>query len=206
MRALREKGGLGSSDKLVYSFGVHFNPEAPSLDAANILAHLRAFVLLSAYLRKAGQTDLTRRVLPHISPHPPAYLARILNPDYAPDLSTLIDDYLEFSPTRNRDLDLLPLFAHLDEERVRRAVGSEHKVNARPTYHYRLPNSQVGDPLWSVTSEWRSWLMVERLANDPERLHSWMVAYRARPGEWLDDILFPWADEVEERVREPATS
>lgn len=206
VRALREKGGLGSSDKLVYSFGVHFNPEAPSLEAANILAHLRAFVLLSAYLRKAGETDLTRRVLPHITPHPPEYLARILNPNYDPDLATLIDDYLEFSPTRNRDLDLLPLFAHLDEERVRRAVGEAHKVNSRPTYHYRLPNSQVGDPSWSVTSEWRSWLMVERLANDPARLRDWMVAYRARPGEWLDDILFPWADEVEERVREPAAS
>jgi hypothetical protein len=33
-----------------------------------------------------------------------------------PDLDTLIDDYLEYNPTRNRALDFLPLFLHLDED------------------------------------------------------------------------------------------
>ncbi|OBX33760.1 putative amidoligase enzyme [Halomonas elongata] len=40
----------------------------------------------------------------------------MLDPDYQPDLRTLIDDYLEYNPTRNRELDLLPLFAYLDPE------------------------------------------------------------------------------------------
>ena len=38
----------------------------------------------------------------------------MLDAGYGPDLGALIDDYLAANPTRNRALDLLPLFAELD--------------------------------------------------------------------------------------------
>lgn len=63
------------------------------------------------------------------------------------------------------------LLSHLDEERVRRQLPEE-EINTRPTYHYRLPNSHVGTPNWSIGQGLRSWAMIEHLASDPELLAS----------------------------------
>jgi len=197
---LRERGARGTHDRVFYAFGVHFNPEVPSTDVASILAHMRAFFLLRDWIRRAGDTDLARRVTPHIEPHPDELVERFMAPDYDPTIEELIDDYLRLSPTRNRDLDMLPLLAHLDEERVR-AVLPDEKINPRPTYHYRLPNSQVGDPDWRVSDEWKSWLLVEQLAGDPERLARWMADWRAHRNKTFGELLEPWADEVGERLR-----
>ncbi|MAQ16842.1 MAG: hypothetical protein CMN30_18875 [Sandaracinus sp.] len=198
---LREQGAMGTGDRLFYAFGVHFNPEVASLGAESIAAHMQAFFLLRDWLRRAGRTDIARRVTPHIEPHPDALVERVLQTSYAPSITQLIDDYLELSPTRNRDLDLLPLFAHIDEERVR-AVLPDEKINPRPTYHYRLPNSQVGDPTWRISDEWRSWVLVERLAHDRERLHQWIGEWHRHRGEVLVELFQPWADEVENRMVE----
>lgn len=86
---------------------------------------------------------------------------------YSPDLAALIDDYLAANPTRNRALDMLPLFAHLDEPRVRAAID-DPQIKSRPTYHYRLPDSRVRMPGWNITREWQRWLVVEHVAADPE--------------------------------------
>ena len=198
---LRSQGARGTGDRIFYAFGVHFNPEVPSLEAESIVAHMRAFFLLRDWLRKEGRTDLARRVTPHIEPHPDALVERMMQTSYDPDASQLIDDYLELSPTRNRDLDLLPLFAYLDEDRVR-AVLPEEKINPRPTYHYRLPNSQVGDPKWRISDEWRTWMIVERLAHDQKRLVSWIEAWHKHRGEVLVELFDPWLDEVEGRIRQ----
>lgn len=197
---LREQGARGTHDRVFYAFGVHFNPEVPSTDPASVLAHMRAFFLLRDWIRREGDTDLARRVTPHIEPHPDALVERFMDPDYAPSLEALIDDYLRLSPTRNRDLDMLPLFAHLDEERVR-AVLPDEKINPRPTFHYRLPNSQVGDPDWRVSDEWRSWLLVEQLAHDRDRLQQWMADWRAHRDDPLGELMRPWVDLVDERLR-----
>jgi hypothetical protein len=113
--------------------------------------------------------DPVRHALRFASPYPAGYCRLLLDPAYAPDLPQLIDDYLRYNPTRNRGLDLLPLFAQLDPARVRR-VMDDPRIKPRPTFHFRLPNSRVGDPSWSITGEWRVWLEVERLASDPQRL------------------------------------
>jgi len=81
----------------------------------------------------------------------------------------LIDDYLDYNPTRNRALDLLPLFAWIDVDRVMGLMEGE-KVTARPTYHYRLPNSRVDEVEWKTVEAWNSWVLVERLANDIKAL------------------------------------
>lgn len=197
---LRDQGARGTHDRLFYAFGVHFNPEVSSTEPQSILAHMRAFFLLRDWIRREGDTDLARRVTPHIEPHPDDLVERFMAPDYAPSIEELIDDYLRLSPTRNRDLDMLPLFAHLDRERVRDVLPDE-KINPRPTFHYRLPNSQVGDPHWRVSDEWRGWLLVEQLAHDDERLRRWIADWWTHRAEPLSELMNPWADVVEERLR-----
>jgi hypothetical protein len=92
----------------------------------------------------------------------------------------LIDDYLDASPSRNRELDMLPLFAHLDHDRVRARLPYE-KISARPTFHYRLPDSRVDDPAWTIAADWNRWVEVERLACDPARLVRLAAAHRLEP-------------------------
>jgi hypothetical protein len=103
-------------------------------------------------------------------------------------METLIDDYLIYNPTRNRELDMLPLFAWIDEERVRDAVADK-RINPRPTFHYRLPDARVDRPDWTVTTEWNRWCVVERLSARPEKLAAMAQAYwenqgRLIPRDW----------------------
>ena len=120
--ALRQAGAEGTADGASYAFGLQLNPEVASLQPADILATLQAYVLMSPLLRRRIDVDPMRRILPYIDPFPLAYIRKILRGDYAPDISALIDDYIADNPTRNRELDMLPLFAHLDEDRVRRQL------------------------------------------------------------------------------------
>ncbi len=166
--ALAEAGAVGTQESIIYAFGVHFNPTA-ALDAHSITSHLQAFLGLCDWLKARDATDLSREISSFAAPFPEDYERLVLAPNYAPDLTELIDDYLEHNPTRNRALDMLPLFAELDEPRVRAAVADE-LVNSRPTYHYRLPNSRLGDADWSIQRPWHDWLEVERMAEDPKRL------------------------------------
>jgi hypothetical protein len=112
----------------------------------------------------------------------------VLAPGYAPDQAGLIDNYLHANPTRNRELDMLPLFAWIDEDRVRSCVP-DARIKARPTFHYRLPDARIGDPGWSLALEWNRWCVVERLAADAERLAAMSEAWTANdarlvPGNW----------------------
>ena len=81
-----------------------------------LLAMMRAYLLLANWLRVEIKVDITRQVLPHANPFPKEYARKVLDLRYQPDLDTFIDDYLADNPTRNRELDLLPLFAHLRPE------------------------------------------------------------------------------------------
>jgi len=93
-------------------------------------------------------------------------------PDYQPDLDALIDDFLHFTPTRNRPLDMLPLFAWLDEDKVMQAPVEKDLIKARPALHYRLPNCLIDEPDWSLSVPWNDWIEVERLAADSDALAS----------------------------------
>lgn len=188
IEALRLAGAKGTQDAPVYAFGLHFNPEAPRLDPETILSVLKAFVLLNAWLRRQVAPDPTRGLLGFAEPFPDSYVRTILAPDYRPDLARFIDDYLAANPTRNRDLDILPLLAFLDGRRVRDTLPAE-KIRPRPTFHYRLPDARVSDPGWSIAPDWNRWVAVERLAADRERLDRLAAAYLAFKGEtksWAD--------------------
>jgi hypothetical protein len=188
VEALRRAGARGTQDGALYAFGLHFNPQVPAPTVEAILPILRAFVLLNAWLRRGAAPDATRTLLGFADPFPVPYVRLVADPGYAPDLAAFIDDYLAANPTRNRDLDLLPLLAHLDEARVRRALPDE-KIGVRPTFHYRLPDARVSDPGWSIAPDWNRWVAVERVAADPARLERLAAAYLDFPGDdksWTD--------------------
>lgn len=194
LATLREAGALGTGHAPHYAFGLHLNPELPALDAATVLAYLRAFLCLFDWLRQRSRVSLTRRLTPYIDPFPAEYSHRVLDQNYQPDMSTLIDDYLRFNPTRNRALDMLPLFAHLDESRVRRRVP-DPRIKARPTLHYRLPNCQIDEPEWGLVLPWRDWLQVEALACDEGRLSEAMQAWRRVHGGATGGLFSNWEEQ-----------
>lgn len=175
---LRRHGALGTRESAFYAFGLHLNVEVATGEPEEILHVLQAYLLLSENLRDAVGVDITRRILPHTAHFPEVYARKILSPDYPADLDTVIDDYLLMNPTRNRELDMLPLFAHLAPERVRSQI-SDVLIKPRPTYHYRLPNADLGDPDWSAVTEWNRWVAVEELAADRERLGAAIASFRA---------------------------
>lgn len=182
---LRALGAEGTRSSLLATYGAQLNPEAPDLGAASITRHLRAFALIHDWLSAEIDVDLSRRVTGWAEPYPDDYV-ELLAGDYAPDLAALIDDYLDANPTRNRALDMLPLFAHLDEPRVRAAVD-DPRIKARPTYHYRLPDSRVQTPGWFISDEWNRWLVVEHVAADDRLSGELAAAYLERRGSgWSD--------------------
>lgn len=191
IQGLREGGARGTRQAPLYAFGLHLNPELPDLECPTILAYLRAFLCLFDWLVQRSEVDLSRRITPYIDPFPKAYMQLLLQADYAPDMEQLIDDYLEHNPTRNRALDMLPLFRHIDEERVLAAVDDD-RIKARPTFHYRLPNCQIDEPHWSLIQAWRDWLQVEALAADPERLDALMQAWREHTGGLTGGLFGDW--------------
>lgn len=167
--ALGRAGALGTEASVVYGLGVHLNPSVPSTAPEVLRDHVRAYVLLHPWLESVLRPNLSRRVLRYLAPYPAAYARLVLDARYAPSLPQLIDDYLAHNATRNRGLDLLPLFAHLDPDRVARAIDDE-RISARPAFHFRMPDSRVDDPSFRITEQWRAWLEVERLACDPARI------------------------------------
>jgi hypothetical protein len=170
--ALRAAGGEGTRDSVLYAFGLHLNPELPNLEVSTVLDYLRAFLLLEEWIRDVADIDLARRFSPFIRAFPASYLQLALEPSYRPDWRTFIDDYITHNPTRNRSLDLLPLFRHVEPELdlEGRDVERFDLVQGRPTFHYRLPNSEITRPGWSPAIDWNRWVVVERLAERKDML------------------------------------
>lgn len=185
-RALRDRHAEGTRAGLLYAFALHLNPEAHDAHAgAEVAATLRAFLLLYEWLFRRADVDRLRRMLPFINPFPEAFARRVIDPDYVPDMPTLIDDYVRANPTRNRPLDLLPLLAFNDPDLMARPELAGQKVSPRPTYHYRLPNSLIDDPRWSIAQEWEQWVLIERLAADPDLLRGLARSYL----DWDNTLL-----------------
>lgn len=192
VRAVRHAGARGTRDAAHFAFGLHLNPEMPALDARTITYYLQAFMCLYPWLMQRSQVDFSRRVTPYIDPFPKDWVESVLRRGPADDLSALIDDYLEHNPTRNRALDMLPLFAHLDEARVRAKIDDD-RIKARPTLHYRVPNCQIDEPQWALVHAWRDWLQVEALAAQPERLAQACDECAQRAGRWGEQLFGNWA-------------
>ncbi len=194
--ALRRAGAADTRANPIYGFGAQLNVEIAEGGTDWIVAMLKAYLLMSDWLRAVMQIDLTRRVVAFTNPFPVAYTGVVVDPNYWPDRDQLIDDYLLYNPTRNRELDMLPLFSWFDAARVDAAV-EDSRVKARPAFHYRLPDANFGQPGWGLLLEWNRWCVVERLAEQRALLDDMGRAYRAnrerlipenwaiRASEWL---------------------
>ncbi len=166
---LREEKVKGTGSSILYAFGMHINPEVPDNRVESILNHTKAYVMMDPWIRSEADINMSRRITPFIDPYSEEYVKMVLNPEYNPDIKTMIRDYFDHDNSRNRSLDLLPLFMHLDEKTTSSMIDEE-LTSARPTYHYRLPDCSFEKKEWSPALEWNRWVLVERLADDKERL------------------------------------
>jgi hypothetical protein len=194
--ALRAAGAEDTRSSLLYAFGLHLNPVMPASDVDTLLSILRAFLLLEDWIVEDEDVDITRRIAPYIRPFPEAYRRMVLDPTYAPDFAAFVSDYVEHNPTRNRPLDMLPLFAHLGAPDLSERVSDWSLVGARPTFHYRLPNCDLAQPGWTPAADWNRWVMIERLASQRDLLYELSTSYlstldlplRMQRGGWTDHV------------------
>jgi hypothetical protein len=191
---LRTLGARGTHASWRYGFGLHINAEVADRSADYVVAHLKSFLLLEPWLVEQGRTDLARRVGPFIRPFSKEYRSLVLDTDYRPDWRGLVSDYLGHSPTRDRPLDLLPLFASVDDEAIKRVVDQPHLVRARPTFHYRLPNCDIDEVTWSPAHEWNRWVFIERLAADRTSLNE--LCLRFSESQNKRSLTDPWPEEL----------
>ncbi|MFC3103803.1 amidoligase family protein [Salinisphaera aquimarina] len=196
LQALRDAGARGTSQSALYAFGLHLNPELPDLETDTLLAYIRAFAVAFDWLKRVSEIDISRRVFPYIQPYSKVYVRTVCDPSYTPTKARLISDYLAENATRNRALDMLPVFAHMDDDRVRAAVPDD-LVNARPTLHYRLPNCEIEQPGWDLNPAWNHWLVIEELAADAPRLIRICEDYCSALDKPFGDWLGRWGDGFE---------
>ncbi|WP_163830920.1 amidoligase family protein [Spartinivicinus ruber] len=173
--ALRLAGAAGTEESLLSAYGVHINPEIPSLDATTLASYLKAFAILQWWLVQANEVDPTRKISPYIDLYSEEYMKQVLS-NSSLSMEEIFSDYLAHNGSRNRALDLLPLLAEIDEDRVRNVVD-DPKIKARPTFHYRLPDCNIEQPDWSLAIAWNTWWVVEELASRPADLDELGAAF-----------------------------
>jgi hypothetical protein len=196
IETLHELGAEGTQDSLVYAFGLHINPSIPDDSAPTLLRYIQSFLLLYTWIIDSSEIDITRRFLTkYIDPFPQDYMALVLDSNYHPELGDLIADYLEFNPTRNRALDMLPIFFQLDQDAVLKAVNEDERklMSGRPAFHYRLPDCKINEPGWSARAAWNRWVFVETLAADRALLAELIDAWRASSASFSIAPRTTWA-------------
>lgn len=190
--------GTGSS--FFYAFGMHINPEVPALTAESLLRHLKAYVLLDPWIRKDAKIDLSRKITPYINEYEKDYLKLILQENYQPDLEILIRDYFLFKNSRNRSLDMIPVFMYMRKEVVQN-VSEDKLSSSRPTFHYRLPNFSIEDEKWSLAKEWNRWVLVEKLAEDRLTLQQYSKAFLKMESDALFSVKKKWVKLMDRWVK-----
>jgi hypothetical protein len=191
--ALLKNKAKGTKGSLVHAFGMHINIESPDLEIPTLLRYLRSFLIMYPWLLEELKIDITRRISTFIDPFPDKYVRKVLNPSYQPDRDRLIKDYIKFNPTRNRPLDMMPIFGMLNKELIQPVMEGE-KNDPRPTFHYRLPNSHIDNPVWSFKKEWNYWFTIEKLADDHEMLFKLSRLYLLRIKETVISFRKEWAE------------
>lgn len=175
---LKNIKAAGTDESIFYAFGMHFNPEAHSLEADEIHRILSAYILLEPWIREVSNIDVSRQLTTYIQPFDTDYIIHVLDPNYTPSVDRLIRDYVLFGNDRNRSLDFLPLFSHLNADLVQELLPKDSLTSARPTYHYRLPNFSLNDEDWSLNNAWKRWVQVEELAADENALTLLSIVHR----------------------------
>ncbi|WP_306155059.1 amidoligase family protein [Roseovarius sp. MMSF_3281] len=166
--SLRKAGALGSGAGIVFGFGVHLNVQIASRKDADIVRPLLAYALIEDWMRRTNPIDESRRLLPFTDPYPTEFVRDLIAQGVDAPVRDAMETYLHHNPTRNRGLDMLPIFAELAPKQVEAVVSG--KLSARPTFHFRLPDCLIDDADWSLADEWQRWLTVERVAQDTDLL------------------------------------
>ena len=199
--ALREAGAQGTSSSLLAAYGVHINTSCPALDEHTIWNYLRAFGLLQWWLVEAHDVDMTRRASTYVDLYPEAYLRHLFSAREAPPLDQVIADYLSHNPSRNRALDMLPLFAELDSAAVQSQVADD-RIKARPTFHYRLPNCHIDRKGWSLADSWNVWWTIDELAQRTADLDALAARYLDQHRALLGVRRTPWVEFMDQWLRD----
>ncbi len=193
---LRNSGAKGTSHSLAYAFGLHINPEVSSFDPNYILSHIRAFIGLYPWIKHEMNIDITRTVSQYIQPYPALYALKVMNKDYAPSLTTLMEDYVKYVPDRNFALDLYPLFKH-----IRKNEDCEYfnnlLIKARPTFHFRMPNCKIDQANWSLETEYHYWKTIETIAMSNSKLDQIIALYHDHRSQF-DQM--PWIQKIQSLV------
>lgn len=192
---LQKNRAEGTHTSLVHAFGMHMNIESPDLKISTMIAYLRSFLILYPWLLEKLEIDFSRRITPFVGSFPQKYVAKILDPSYRPDEEQFIKEYVEFNPTRNRPVDMMPIFGMLNKELILPEMKGK-KNEPRPTYHYRLPNSRIDDSDWRFEDEWNHWLEIEKLAGDDKMLNKLSRLYLTRKEKTVIAFRKEWATTV----------
>jgi hypothetical protein len=197
--ALQARHAEGTKANVLYAFGMHLNPEMPARNIGTALIFLQSFLVCAPWLMQEMKVDFTRRLAPFIRPFPDDYVEQVLALDYGEE-KRVIPDYLKHNPTRNRPLDMLPIFALWDEKAVKAAIPEDEEVRARPAFHYRLPDCRLDEPEWRVAADWNRWVRVETLAANPAKLRELRAEFLA---EKEKSVLWQsrWGDRIREKLR-----
>jgi hypothetical protein len=202
--ALRDAGAEGTSESPLAAYGVHINVEIPKLDAATVHRYLRAYGLLQWWLLREHDIDPARRLSPYVTPYPEAYLHEIHGLE-KPSLRDLLRHYLEHNATRNRALDMLPLFA-VDAPAAVRACVDDPRIQARPAFHYRLPDCHIEQREWSPAQPWARWCAVEALADDGDAIDTLAERFRAAKRPLLGVERRAWVEEMDQWLDDHASA
>ncbi|MGO1463530.1 MAG: amidoligase family protein [Marinobacter sp.] len=190
---LRGAGAQGSRETIYFAFGLQLNPELPDLKPTTLIRYYQAFAVLYDWLKARHQLDISRKFTPYIEPWSSRYTDLLVTDDYAPDQREMMVDYLESNPTRNRALDLLPLFAYLDKPLLDQYV-KDPRIKSRPTLHYRLPDCDIDNPEWQFSTVWNDWIVVEQLANHAEDLAELRGLFRDSRKISLRNLTRSWQE------------
>lgn len=199
IEALRNAGAKGTDESFLYAFGVHINTDIPDLEADTITRYLKAYCILQDYLVQAHAINTMRRIFPYVDLYKEPYIRKVLA--YKdPGIDELITDYLNFNPTRNRALDMLPIFATIDESRIQASLD-DPRIKSRPALHYRMPNCHIERPNWSLKTDWAIWCQIETLANDSTGLASLTEEYgnRLKADQFATDS--DWAEYIQNWIK-----
>jgi hypothetical protein len=192
---LQENRAEGTKVSFMHAFGMHINIETPDLKVETLLRYLRAFFVIYPWLLEQLKIDITRRISPFVDHFPEQYVRKILDPSYNPQQREFVKDYLRYSSTRNRPLDMMPILGLLENELVEKALDGE-KNEPRSAFHYRLPNSHIDDSDWLFEDEWNYWVVIEKLAYDLEMLNKLCKLYLHREREKMISFRKEWSKTI----------
>ena len=182
---LRGIGAMGSRSGVLLGFGVHVNPEVVAPDHRFTLDTITAYALLEPWLRDREQVDTTRRMMPFIGAWPKALISDLARNDYD-SLADLMRMAARHIDSRNLSLDLLPLFKHAEPELFAECFDIDDKTAARPTFHFRLPDSRIDEADWSLRQPWQLWRQIELVAANPALLAALRDAWCTHDAAWFE--------------------